>query len=390
MGKQLNKNMKTAIIYDHRNRIGKDGTAPIEVRVTLDGNVFYINTGIRVIPANYVGGTIINQVDAPELNERLATIYKRIQRELNYCITDGRQPDVAAIRRRVWKISEASVDNSFIDYIEEQESIMQLTTGTLRHYTTLRTRLNEFGEIKSWDDVTIENIYKFDAWLHGLKNKKGKNIDDGTVYNYHKCLRAILNRAVLMDRIDRNPYERLKGQFKRGDKESVEYLTEEEMEAIENMHPLKGSKLAIARDLFVFQLHTGLSFADTQAFDFSQYQLINGKYVNIGNRVKTGVQYITQLSDECLEILKRYDYALPKIINHHYNKALKILGEAAGIEKPLHSHLARHSFATRMMASGAPLQNVAKMLGHSKVTQTQRYAKVLVESIMDDFEKLGK
>ena len=382
--------MKTAIIYDHRNRIGKDGTAPIEVRVTLDGNVFYINTGIRCIPANFVGGTIINQVDAPELNERLATIYKRIQRELNYCLTDGRKPDVAAIRRRVWKISEASVDNSFIDYIEEQESIMQLTTGTLRHYTTLRTRLNEFGEIKNWDDVTIENIYKFDAWLHTLKNKKGNNIDDGTVYNYHKCLRAILNRAVLMDRIDRNPYERLKGQFKRGDKESVEYLTEGEMEAIENMHPLKRSKLAIARDLFVFQMHTGLSFADTQAFDFSQYQLINGKYVNIGNRVKTGVQYITQLSDECLEILKRYDYTLPKIINHHYNKALKILGEAAGIEKPLHSHLARHSFATRMMASGAPLQNVAKMLGHSKVTQTQRYAKVLVESIMEDFEKLEK
>ena len=60
----------------------------------------------------------------------------------------------------------------------------------------------------------------------------------------------------------------------------------------------------------------------------------------------------------------------------------------AGIDKPLHSHLARHSFATYMMAKGAKIQNVAKMLGHTNIKQTQRYAKVLTQSVLDDFNRV--
>ena len=58
-----------------------------------------------------------------------------------------------------------------------------------------------------------------------------------------------------MNIIASNPYERLKGEFSRGVKESVEYLTEEEIAAVESLHPMKGTQVAMARDLFVFQLH---------------------------------------------------------------------------------------------------------------------------------------
>ena len=79
---------------------------------------------------------------------------------------------------------------------------------------------------------------------------------------------------------------------------------------------------------------------------------------------------------------------LPTICNADYNKALKAIGMVAGIDKPLHSHLARHSFATYMMAKGAKIQNVAKMLGHTNIKQTQRYAKVLTQSVLDEFNRI--
>ena len=50
------------------------------------------------------------------------------------------------------------------------------------------------------------------------------------------------------------------------------------------------------------------------------------------------------------------------------------------------SHLARHTFATLTLASGATIDNVAKMLGHANVNMTRRYAKVLDSSIMRDME----
>ena len=49
-------------------------------------------------------------------------------------------------------------------------------------------------------------------------------------------------------------------------------------------------------------------------------------------------------------------------------------------------HMARHTFATRMLSSGARIENVSKMLGHTNIKQTQRYAKVLASSVIADFE----
>lgn len=54
------------------------------------------------------------------------------------------------------------------------------------------------------------------------------------------------------------------------------------------------------------------------------------------------------------------------------------------------SHCARHTFATLTLASGATIDNVAKMLGHANVNMTRRYAKVLDSSIMRDMEVVAE
>jgi hypothetical protein len=64
-------------------------------------------------------------------------------------------------------------------------------------------------------------------------------------------------------------YDRVRGEFRKGIKENVEYLTEEEISAIESLHPMEGTQMAMAKDLFIFQLYTGLSYSDAQAFDIS-------------------------------------------------------------------------------------------------------------------------
>lgn len=53
-------------------------------------------------------------------------------------------------------------------------------------------------------------------------------------------------------------------------------------------------------------------------------------------------------------------------------------------------HCARHTFATLTLASGATIDNVAKMLGHANVNMTRRYAKVLDSSIMRDMEVVAE
>jgi integrase len=145
-----------------------------------------------------------------------------------------------------------------------------------------------------------------------------------------------------------------------------------------------------ARDLFVFQMYTGLSYSDAEAFDISQYRKSGDTCVRVAERIKTGVPYVSQLLPPAIAILEKYDFHIPKIENHVYNRALKTIGVAAGIAVPLHSHLARHTFATWMLRNGAKIENVSRMLGHTNIRQTQRYAKVLAESVHDDFDKISK
>jgi site-specific recombinase XerD len=90
-----------------------------------------------------------------------------------------------------------------------------------------------------------------------------------------------------------------------------------------------------------------------------------------------------------VEMLERNGWQVPKMNNQRYNQMLKAIGMVIGIEN-LHSHMGRHTFATYMLSNGAKIENVSRMLGHTNITQTQRYAQVLAKDVHDDFDKIAK
>ena len=381
----------TKIIFDRKHQAKKDGVGTIEVRVIVERRTIYISTGVRVREREWKAGMVVNRTDAPALNERLAIIYEIVEREANRCIKDGEAISTEKLKAKVWPVKEAMDDDSkFIDWVEDQIKVLTISPGTRKQYKTMLTRLTEFDKMKRWQDVNAENITLFDSWLHQRKKKDGTSIIDAAVYKYHRCLKALINRAVTFQKIERNPYDLLKGKFKRGDRENVEYLTESEMKAIEQIELPADELMQKTRDLFVFQMYTGLSYSDAQAFDISQYSRDGDIYKHNGERIKTGVAYVSQLLPPAIRVLEKYGMQVPQIENHVYNRELKIIGMSAGIKIPLHSHLARHTFATWMLRNGAKIENVSRMLGHTNIRQTQRYAKVLAESVHEDYAMVAE
>ena len=378
----------TKLIFDRKKQAKKDGTGTIEVRVISDRRAYYISTGVRVREREWRAGMIINRPDSQKLNERIAIICQIIDTEVNRCIEANLAINTENLKNKVWSVKDTmSNEPSFLDWLDHQTEILNLSAGTIKHYVTLHTRLTEYGKIKRWGDLTTENISEFDAWLHKRKLGNGEAITDAAVYKYHKCLKAMLNRAVTFDKIDRNPYDRLK--FKRGETENIEYLTEEEMNAIVKLKVPNGTQIEMARDLFVFQMYTGLSYSDTQAFDFSQYKKVKGKWINTGERIKTGVAYVSSLLPPAVSVLEKYGWQVPKIDNADYNHLLKVIGTMADIPTKMHTHLARHTFATYMLRQGVKVENLQRMLGHKNIRQTMRYAKVLAESVHEDFDMVA-
>ena len=90
-----------------------------------------------------------------------------------------------------------------------------------------------------------------------------------------------------------------------------------------------------------------------------------------------------------LDILHKYSGKLPIISNVKYNAYLKVVAQAAGIDKPRTTHWARHTGATLLLNEGVPMQIVSKICGHSSTKMTEQiYAKLLDETVVDAIKKL--
>lgn len=382
----------TAIIYDRKKQAEGDSDGTLEVRITHARKSYYINTGMRVKQRHWAGA-IVNRPDADALNNRLGIVVRRVNEKVNEFIERRKPIDIDAIKQYIYSGTNAGDNNAFLTWVKNEIPKLDIKDSTRKHYWLVYDRLNEYGKIRDWHDLTVENIYDFDAWLHNMENVNanadGEGLGNNTIRNYHKKMKAIIHRAVDMGIIEQSPYSRLQGRFRGDDYDNVEYLAEEQMKMILDIHPVPGSQMEAVRDLFVFQMLTGLSFSDAQAFDISGYKKVNGKWVSVGKRIKTGVPYISVLLPPVVDVLERHDWQTPQISNQKYNWLLKTFGSVIGIEN-MHSHLARHTFATYMLSHDVKVQNVMRMLGHKKIEQTMRYAKVLAKDITSDYERVGE
>ena len=64
------------------------------------------------------------------------------------------------------------------------------------------------------------------------------------------------------------------------------------------------------------------------------------------------------------------------------------LGVAIGRKENLSYHQSRHSFGTFLISEGIPIESIAKMMGHSGIKTTQRYAEVTDKKISKDMDNL--
>ena len=378
----------TSIIYDRKKQAEGEKEGTLEVRITVDRKSYYINTGVRVQRKHWAG-TVVKRPDADALNNRLGIIVRRVNEKVNEFIEAQQPIDIEAVRSYIYSGSSVNVDrNGLISWIEKEIPMLNVSDGTRKHYWLLLDRLKAFGKLKAWTDLTVENIYEWDAWLRQIANVNSRHdegtLGDGTIHNYHKHLKSMLNRALSFGIIEKTPYSRLVGKFGAGEEENVEYLTEEEMQLILDTHPVPGTQMETVRDLFVIQMFTGLSYSDMQALDIKNYHKDGDAWVYNGKRIKTGVPFVSQLLPPVVEVLERHGWQVPQMPNQKYNAQLKTFGNVIGLEG-LHSHLARHTFATYMLSNDVKLQNVMRMLGQKRIVQTMRYAKVLAKDVHEDF-----
>lgn len=234
--------------------------------------------------------------------------------------------------------------------------------------------------VSFFGDINIEKINKgmIDDFLIYL----GERYEQSTVSSIWRKCKSIFEYAYNHQRISHNPFNGYK--ISRGEKD-VEYLTVEEVERIQNK-TFATERLNRVRDIFIFACNTAISFCDLNNITKENIEVIDGVVMYVNKRNKTNVTFYTPLNKVALSILERYDYKLPIRSNQNYNAYLKEIGDICGIDKKMHSHIARHTAATMMLNNGIPIEIVSKVLGHTNITQTQHYAKLTANRVAQAFQ----
>jgi len=385
-----------------KNRKTDDAKSSVCVRITYLGNRIELATGIYSSTDHW---DIVRQrikdkvVGARVDNERLDRIKTEIQDIFNQLRSTNEDFDANTIKRKLLNIQESKGILAVFDYYLDS-ILAKLNKGysmeTYKHYKSSRKRLADFinSSLKK-TDISVQCIdYKFlDAF--DVFIKKDFNNVQNTAWNYHKHLRRVLNLAISLDYIDKNPYSK----FKVGlDETHREILSMEELQRLEDKN-IQIERLSVVRDIFIFACYTGLSFSDIAKLSRIHLQHgADGKEWIIIDRSKTNNRCRIPILPKAREILKRYedypkisnkDVLLPVLTNQKMNSYLKELGDICNINKNITMHIARHTFATSVtLSNGVPIETVSKILGHTSLKTTQIYAKVLDKKISEDMEVL--
>lgn len=367
-------------VINNRLRRGSSYKATsVEFSFYCDGKRKYVSTGIMIHPSEWSDKqkVIIKRKDAKILNEMLdawkAKAVRVVKKAVDESITDLNY--VVQLMK-----NEDSSHITFIEYCEKRRDERKVSEHTKQRYDVFIKFLKDWGKIVSFSDCNVSKVRAMDERL----TKQGKA--QCTIYDYHKYLKLFINDAIVDGFLEQNPYKMLPFRIGRGEKQYVDCINEDQFNAIKSLS-ITAPHIRKTRDLFLFQCYTGLAYSDLMSFSYKNCEEIDGKLFYHAKRTKTDTDFVFQILEPAKVILEKYDYQLPKISNQKYNDYLKVVGGLVGVPS-LHSHMGRATAATLFLSKGMPINIVSRVLGHTTLRQTTRYARTLNKDVMGAFNNL--
>ena len=291
--------------------------------------------------------------------------------------------------------------NELIKY-HNTNMVSVLKAGTMKNYYTTERYLNKFlvQKLKA-DDIYLKQlnyrfIIDFEQYLRNYNpTTKRKTLTNNGVMKHLERFKKMINLAIKLEWLVKNPFSRFQLRF---DKYDRQYLSQRELELIENTY-FKSERLERIKDIFIFSCYTGLSYIDVKQLTIQQIvKGIDANYWIYTKREKTNETVKIPILPKALVIVEKYkviskevgsELLLPLYSNQKTNSYLKEIAKACGIRKNISFHVARHTFATTVLLSnGVPIETVSKLLGHTKLSTTQIYARVLEHKISEDIQNL--
>lgn len=382
----------------------KNGQIPVYARITVDGKRADISIKRSVATKYWVTST--SRVNphvsgAKRINRYLDDVHARIIEAHRQLHSEGKPITALSIKLRyLGKDRPVNTLTGLIKYHRLNE-IDNLEDGTAKNYNATEQYLYNFMQWKFKEKdiklalINYTLITEFENYLPKYPLKPSQPLNNNGVMKHMERFQKLVGLAFKHGWIEQNPF--LPYTLKYDDFDN-DFLEDHEIERLKN-HIFQDKGLELVRDVFIFSCYTGLCYIEIKLL--KKDKIVTGidgdHWINV-KRKKTKTPVKVPLLEQAKEILDKYanypdisnDYSLlPVFANQTINKYLKRIAKEVGINKHLTFHVARHTFATTItLLNNVPMETVSRLLGYTKLSMTQRYARVLEKKISQDFAQL--
>ncbi len=391
------------LFFIKKNKIRTNGTAPIYLRITIDGKAAEIAAKRYIDPKkwdNKAHKAVGNSQEAKILNAYLKTFEQQVY-DFHYLML--KEEDFVTAESLKSKLLGTDVTTRmlipiFQEHNDKVEALVgqDFAPGTLERYKTSLKHTQEFlnwkYKVSDIDITKIDHVFimDYDFWLRSVRK-----CANNTAVKYIKNFKKIIRLCMANGWLSKDPFLGYKAKLKVVERP---YLTKDEIQAIYEKE-FASDRLNQVRDIFLFSCYTGLAYVDVKQLSKSNINIgIDGDQWIFTRRQKTDTSTRVPLLPLARELVLKYenhpqcvnsDVLFPILSNQKMNSYLKEIASICGINKELTFHIARHTFATTVtLSNGVPIESVSKMLGHTNIKTTQHYAKILDKKVSEDMSVL--
>ena len=363
----------TAKIVIKDDFVKKNGTSPIYLQIFLDGVRKRINIDLEV-EASFFDKTKMRVRKGYPRAKDINLVIERTLSELNQIELFYRLANLPLTVDLIEKeLKNPSSRLDFIKFMEEQleEDSKVLNEATVRSIRNVINKIKEFQNPIYFMDLSVDVINDI---LLFMKNKKGNT--QNTLFNVTKIIRKYLRRAeklkinVPITYID-VPHKKVRSE--------IEHLEPYELKTLMNYYETNLPhmyKSVLAK--FLFSSMTGLRISDILALNSDSF--LEGFLLKFTSIKSKKIQRI-KLNSTAKKILEDGFLLMEPHKEPTINRKLKEIATLCTINKRIHFHMARHSFATNFLKQGGRIEVLQRLLAHSSIRDTMNYVHVVEDDI---------
>ncbi len=404
------ENMSEVKVILYTSKVLKNGQHPIMLRVIKDRKPKYVSIGYSSTPALWDEEAGLPKKKHPQQQEIILVIEKRRADARKYILEktlDDKDYSAEEVIEKLNKKTNRMTVFSFFDlHIKRLKEANRI--GNAKVYQATKNSLMNFREGKDFQfsDINAAFLNRYEESF--LK----RNVTLNAIFVPMRTLKTLINFAK-QEEIVRPDYEPFKDySFKkfRGIVTKKRAISKEDIKRIEAFELKPGSSMFNSRNYFMFSFYCrGINFADMAFLKWSDIRNNRLEYV----RKKTRKRLSVGLLEPAMAIIDYYrqtnfngmeSYIFPILNENHataqaienrtdkvlrmVNNDLKQIASELGINETLTTYVARHSYATIMKHSGAPISIISESMGHQNERITQVYLDSFGNEVLDEVNRL--